>query len=156
ALDIEGTQPRFVRRVVRPIGRDDSNKGRLITWDPGLATQRMALEHGDGQGVVEGIAPRQADAGPTLRVGYLHRSQIMKALSRALIDGVAFAALGFDHIAKGGKRYTCQYFQLQYAHDCVPCAASLPHTRSLLTPPSGMILSLTWVTGPRALMVDSS
>ncbi len=91
------------------------------------------------------LTAEHVDERATVFVGHVHFREIVITNRRAQIDRNLFSAFEFDHIAKRRKRFASQRFDNQCFHD-----ASVPHRRSRDTPPSGMMLKRTCVTGPSA------
>src|ERR1700756_4502243 len=89
------------------------------------------------------LPAKQIDERATALVRHIDMREIVIADRRAEIDRNLLCAFEFDHVAERGERGARQRFDGERFH-----YASVPHRRRRDTPPSGMILKRTCVTGP--------
>ena len=102
----------------------------------------MALHEFDGDRHRPRLCRAQADDGfPALMQGVDAR-QIVEAFGESLVDRIVLRARALHHFSERSKGGPGQRFGLENDH------ASLPKMRSRDTPPSGKMLSFTWLTGP--------
>src|SRR5579871_208107 len=134
--------------------RDNDEEGRGREGDEGLARERMAFHETQTQRKRYRLRAHDADQGPSAGRAHIHRRQVVVAPGRAGIDRIMGPAFGLDDVAEGGegggRQRRCH--EAQAGHRRRAGHASSPHRRRRLTPPSGWILNLTWLTGPRAAM----
>src|SRR5688500_14382260 len=100
----------------------------------------MAFKHLDGNRPGPCLADENADERLTIRSDVDLR-QIVESLSHPLVDRKMLGALGLDHIAVIGEGFARQRLEHELH-------ASLPKMRRREMPPSGKMLSFTWLTGP--------
>lgn len=89
-------------RLVQVAGwGDDDQHAPTVHWIKGLAAQRVAFEHADGDGRVPGPALEQVDQGARRLAGQLHFGQVVVARGGPGVDREGRGTGRLDHLAEG-------------------------------------------------------
>src|SRR3954470_1082 len=126
-------------------GRDHHQIRLVVQRHESLAAERMPFEHLHLERQRARLSAKQVDQRAAVLVRHVHLREVVIADRRAEVDRDLLRALEFDHVAERGERFLRQWFDSERFHD-----ASVPHKRRRDTPPSGMMLKRTCVTGPSA------